>query len=40
MGCFYYANGAKYEGQWVVNQKDGYAVFTKETGQIFKGRFA
>ena len=19
LGCFYYANGAKYEGQWVVN---------------------
>ncbi len=35
----YYANGAKYEGQWVVNLKDGYAVFTKENGEIFKGIF-
>ena len=37
MGSFYYANGAKYEGGWGRNLKDGYALFEDETG---KKRFA
>jgi len=39
LGCFYYANGAKYEGEWCVNLKEGFAIFTKETGEVFCGQF-
>lgn len=34
VGTFYYANGAKYEGKWNRNLKDGYALFTNEAGKL------
>ena len=36
---FYYANGAKYEGQWRNNLKEGFAFFSYENGKIFEGLF-
>ena len=38
-GVFYYSNGSKYEGEWVNNLKDGFAIFTYDDGRIVKGWF-
>lgn len=34
LGTFYYANGSTYEGTWVNNKKQGYAVYTDENGEV------
>ncbi len=34
LGTFYYANGSTYEGNWVNNKKQGYAVYTDENGEV------
>ncbi len=39
LGVFYYANGSKYEGEWLNNIKDGYAYFTYDDGRVYKGFF-
>ena len=33
-GVFYYANGAKYEGEWKGNLKHGFARFTEDSGEV------
>ena len=38
-GVFYYSNGSKYEGEWVDNLKEGFAIFTHDDGRIIKGWF-
>ena len=39
LGVFYYANGATYEGEFLDNKKNGYAVYTDENGVIIKAVF-
>ena len=36
-GCFYYANGAMYEGEWKQNVRHGRGTFTFKNGSVFKG---
>lgn len=31
---FYYANGAKYDGYWKDNMKQGFAFYTNENGKV------
>lgn len=38
-GTFYYANGAKYEGEWVEHVKQGMGRHTFEEGHVYAGRF-
>ena len=38
-GVFYYSNGSKYEGEWVDNLKEGFAIFTYEDGRTFIGSY-
>ncbi|XP_038047444.1 radial spoke head 10 homolog B-like [Patiria miniata] len=38
-GVFLYANGAKFEGEWVENKKCGRGLFTFKNGRIFEGVF-
>ena len=36
---FYYANGAKYIGEWHNNLKSGHAIFITDSGGIIIGVF-
>src|SRR3990167_354977 len=39
IGTFFYADGSKYEGEWVENQKHGYAIHTLEDGSVNEGYY-
>ena len=38
-GTFFYANGSRYEGQWVRGAKEGHGLFTFEDGSVYEGPF-
>lgn len=39
-GALLYSSGARYEGTWVADKKEGEAVYVFENGMVFTGRFA
>lgn len=39
IGCFYYSDGTRYEGEWVNNRKEGYAFFTDSFGETIAAIF-
>ena len=39
IGTYYYANGDRYEGDWVNNNKSGSGTFVYSTGDRYEGEW-
>lgn len=38
LGTYKWASGARYEGQWAKNAKDGYGIYFYPKGGIYKAK--